>query len=484
MRLRTVLAVFVVFGGLLSAAAVGLGVFGGPSLNLTSEWVSDTGRDVSFNHHAAVAGRPQLAGQPQSANQSQSADQSQLANQSEESDGQQPTGMAYAPISGRVDTDQCALYGLHAENGSSAWRYQVPESACTIHSVADPTLADYDDDGTEEVLAATTEKAIVALHPTTGEVEFRHNLSSYGYTRPIVADLVDDEDGAGDEGGEDGARGEDGEDGARGEDGEDGARGEDGEGGDNSSEIIVVDAQGEVSVLHPNGSVAWSKQLGRYTWGQPAVADFDGDGAPELAVGIGGKGTVTLFERDGTVAWNHTEAFDDSITWMTTGQADDDSAVEIIAATSTGTVTALDGQRGETEWHHEFGGFAAVHAFGDGDRDGETEVYAVARDGKVRAIGAATGTIEWTTQLTNADVQMTPPPTLGDVDGDGEPELVAATNDGKVAVVAPDSGEVLARYERDVAIFARPVLADVDDDGTAEIFVTYGDGRVVRLSAE
>jgi outer membrane protein assembly factor BamB len=422
MRLRTVLVAFVVFGGLLGSAAVGLGVFGGSSLSLTSEWVSDTGRDVTANHHAAAAGRPEVAGRPRE------------------------TGMVYAPISGRADTDQCALYGLHAENATSAWRYQVPESACTIHSVADPTLADYDGDGTVEVLAATTERALVAIHPTTGEVEFRHELDSYGYTRPIVADLVG--------------------------------------GGSNSSEIVVVDAQGTVSVLRSNGSVAWSKQLDRYTWGQPAVADFDGDGAPELAVGIGGNGTVYLFERDGTVAWKRTDALEDSVTWMTTGQADDDPAVEIVAATSAGTVEALDGRGGETEWSRDFGRFASVHAFGDGDRDGEAEVYAGARDGTLRAIEAATGTVEWTTQLTNADVQMTPPPTLGDVNGDGESELVAATNDGTVAVVAPESGEVLARYERDVAIFARPVLADVDDDGAAEVFVTYGDGRVVRLSAE
>jgi outer membrane protein assembly factor BamB len=432
MRLRTVLVAFAVFGGLLSVAAVGLGVFGGSSLSLTSEWVSDTGRDVTANHHAAAAGQPDVAGRP------------------ERSGG--PPGMVYAPISGRADTDQCALYGLHAENATSSWRYQVPESACTIHSVADPTLADYDGDGTDEVLAATTEKAIVALHPTTGEVEFRHELDSYGYTRPIIADLLGGGDGA--------------------------------DSDDDASEIVVVDAQGTVSVLRANGSVAWSKRLDSYTWGQPAVADFDGDGAPELAVGIGGNGTVYLFERDGTVAWKRTDAFDDSITWMTTGQADDDPAVEIVAATSAGTVTALDGRRGETEWNRDFGRFAAVHAFGDGDRDGETEVYAGARDGKLRAIEAATGTVEWTTQLTSADVQMTPPPTLGDVDGDGEAELVAATNDGKVAVVAPESGDVLSRYERDVAIFARPVLADVDDDGAAEVFVTYGDGRVVQLAVE
>ncbi|WP_435181409.1 PQQ-binding-like beta-propeller repeat protein [Halorussus sp. AFM4] len=413
MRLRTVVVILGVLVGLLGVVAFGLGAFGGETVTLTTEWVSETGREVTANHHAVAAGRPQ--------------DQ----------------GMVYAPVSGRSDTTQCALYGLYAVNGTTAWQYQVPAANCTIHSVADPTLADYDSDGTVEVLAGTTEQAVIAFHPTTGAVEFRHNLSSYGYTKPVVADFV----------------------------------------GDDAKEIIVVDAHGSVYVLRPNGSVVWSKQLGRYTWGQPAVADFDGDGESELAVGIGGEGDLYLFEQNGTIAWRRTDPFGGSITWMTTGQADEDTAKEIVTATPAGGVTMFDGKRGTVEWEHDFGRFAAVHAFGDGDGDGSPEVYAVARDGKLRSIAAGSGEIEWTTTLTTADVQMMPPPSLADVDGDDSPELVAVTNDGTAAVVNPTTGDVLAHYERDVPIFTHPILADVDRDGRAEAFVMYGDGRVVALSA-
>lgn len=412
MRLRTVVVVLVVLVGLLGAATVGFGLFGGPDADLTTEWVSETGREVTANHHAVAAGRPR------------------------------DRGMVYAPVSGRSDTDQCALYGLHAANGTTAWQYRIPAANCTIHAAADPTLADYDGDGTVEVLAGTTERAVIAFHPTTGAVEFRYNLSSYGYTKPVVADFV----------------------------------------GDDAKEIVVVDAHGSVYVLRANGSVVWSKQLSRYTWGQPAVADFDGDGAQELSVGIGGEGDLYLFEQNGTVAWRRTDPFGGSIAWMTTGQGDGDAPREIVTATPAGGVTMFDGERGAVEWQHDFGRFAAVHAFGDGDGDGAPEVYAVARDGELRSIGAENGEIEWTTTLTTADVQMMPPPSLGDVDGDGSPELVAVTNDGTAAVVNPTTGDVLARYERDVPIFTHPSLADVDGDGRAEVFVTYGDGRVVALS--
>lgn len=414
MRWVTAAAIGVVFVALAVAIVLGLGLVGGPSDDLTLEtrWVSDTGRDVNANHHAVAVG--------------------EIDNET----------MVYAPVSGRRDTEQCGLYAFYA-NGSRAWSYPVPPENCTIHSVADATTADYDDDGEIEVLTATTEQAVHAFDGRTGAAKLRYNLTSYGYTRPVIADLT----------------------------------------GDGQREIIVVDAFGTVSVIRPDGTTIWEKQLETYTWGQPAVADFDGDGDRELAVGIGGEGSLVLFEADGSVAWTRTEGIEGGVTWMNTGQADDDQPVEIVVATPAGSVLTIDGASGEQEWRRDFEAFAAVHAFGDGDGDGTPEVYATARDGILRAIDASTGDIEWTTTLTTERVQMMPPPTFGDVDGDGAPELVTASNDGSVSVVDPRSGEIRGQYERDAAIFTHPTTADLDGDGDDEILVIYGDGRVVVLDA-
>jgi len=411
MQLRTALAAVVVIVALAGTAVLGFSTVADSGGTLTERWVSNTMSGTQSNHHAPAAG--QVNG----------------------------NGMLFSPISGEVDSNQCALVAQNATSGSSRWHEPIPPANCTIHAVADPTLADFVGDDAKEIIATSTEQEVAAYRPRTGEQVFQYNLTDYGYTQPVVADLT----------------------------------------GNETNELVVVDVQGTVFVLRPNGTAVWTEQLASYTFGQPAVEDFDADGKPEIVVGTS-SGQLVLFERNGTRMWNRTRPFESSITWMTTGQADDDPATEIVTATVDGRVTTIDGKHGAVQWQRDFGEFAAVHAFGDGDGDGEPEVYAVAKDGKLRSLNASDGSVEWTTTLTTESVQMMPPPAMGDVDNDTDPELVAATNDGIVSVVNPDSGDVLASYERDVPIYVHPTVADTDCDGTAEVYVIYGDGRVVSLS--
>lgn len=410
MRRRTLVllaAVLVVLGG--GAVTLAVDVGSGPAV--TERWVSDTGTGITSNHHAVAAGRV---------------------------DGE---GFVYAPVSDADDADDCRLAALDSENGTTQWTHPIPPENCTIHSVADPTIADADGDGESEVLASTTTERLLTLSATDGRIERTATLTDYGYTEPLVADF-------------------------------------DGDGG---NEIAVVDVRGVVFVIDGRtGETRWRYDLNSTTFAAPRAADFTGDGTVELAVGVSGNRLV-LFDGDGTVLWDRDD-FVSSVGWTATVERGD--GTDLAVATTDGHVAVLDGRTGETQWRTDLGRLAAVHAVADGDDDGESEVYAVALDQRLRAFDATTGDVEWETTVSADDNQMTPPPAVGDLDGDASLELVVAANGGDVAVVDAATGEVLGTYAREQPIYTHPTLADTDGDGDDEAYVMYGDGRVVALDWE
>jgi outer membrane protein assembly factor BamB len=381
----------------------------GPTLSAT--WLSDPPDNAGGNHHGPAVGT--VDGQP----------------------------LVFAPISGVSQGPACRLAALDAATGEALWRHQVPPEDCTVHAVADPTLADRN--GRLSVIVATTENAVFDLDPATGAVRDRFDLASYGYTPPQMVDLLP-------------------------------ARGR---------ELLIADARGTVQLIDANGSVRWRESYGAFIWAQPIVADFSGGGEPQVAIGTS-DGRLLVLDRTGGRVREVVDPFNGSITWMATGQLDEDPALEIVAATASGQAIAVDGATGRVQWTRTFGQFAAVAAVGDGNNDGTNEVYVTAADGMVRALAGETGRTEWERTVATTDVQMMPPPVLGDVTGDATVDLVVVSNDGRVVALNPGSGAVLAEYTRDEMVFEKATLADVDDDPGLETFVIYADGAVVRLDYE
>jgi outer membrane protein assembly factor BamB len=375
------------------------------------EWESDTARSVQGNHHPPAVG-PDGGGDR----------------------------LVFAPLSGAGDTDECALVALSGASGETRWTRPIPPSACTIHSVATPAVADHDADGDREVLAATTERELLVLSAATGRRELAAGLSAYGYTEPVVADLL----------------------------------------GDATPETLVVDVAGLVHAYRPDGSLAWSRALDGYVWGRPVVADADGDGRPEVAVGLG-DGRLHLLERGGRDAWDRPLSFDGAVTWTTAADLDGRAGVEVLVATDAGAVAAVGGDR-EVHWKRTVGRFAAVGAAGDTDDDGDPEVHVTDRSGRLRALDGATGEPEWTLGLTGDDLQAATPPRLADLDGDGDPEVVATTHDGRIHAV--DDGTLVASHRVGGPLYAPPTVADLEGDGDDELLITRGDGVVVAVDWE
>ncbi|MDZ7702370.1 MAG: PQQ-binding-like beta-propeller repeat protein [Halobacteriales archaeon] len=399
------LAVLLAVGG---AASVVL-LPSGPTLAET--WVSDPPEGASGNHHGPAVGT--VDGRP----------------------------LVFAPVSAGREGPACGLVALDAADGTEVWTHPVPPADCTVHAVADPTVADRD--GTLSVLVATTENAVFDLDPATGEVRERYALTSYGYTPPQVVDLLP---GGG-------------------------------------TELLIADAQGTVQLIAANGTVRWEQSFGAFVWARPIVADVSGGGGLQVAVGTS-DGRLLVLDRTGGIVRDVAEPFNGSITWLAGGQLDEDPALELVAATTSGQVVAVDGATGEVQWTRHLGRFASVAAVADGNADGTNEVFVAAADGVVRGLEGATGRTEWAREVATSPVQMMPPPVVGDVTGDAQDDLVVASNDGRVVALNPASGSILAEYTRETTAFEKPTLADVDGDRELEVFVMYSDGAVVRLDYE
>ncbi|PSP79879.1 hypothetical protein BRC88_07085 [Halobacteriales archaeon QS_4_69_225] len=338
-------------------------------------------------------------------------------------------------IEGVTDTS-CALVWLDPSNGDAERQAGLPAENCTNHALTEPAIDDIDGDGTPEVLSATGDQRLVAHDADTGAERWRHPTTSLGYSKPATANLLP---------------------------------------GD-GKEVVVVDLQGGLFVVRSNGTTAWDRNHDSSTWADPQIADFDGDGDPEIAVGTGDA--IYLYEADGELLWEK----DISAQFLVTGQADDGKAPELFVA-SNDDVVALDGDDGGTIWSRSLDTISKMHSVGDGDGDGTDEVYLGLSGGTVQALDASDGTDEWSTQFPGEN-RIMPPPTLGDIGGDRSPELVVGTQEGVVYVLDPSSGEQLATYERETPIWTYPVLADIDEDPGSEILIMYGDGRVAALSFE
>ncbi|MHB0960422.1 MAG: putative Ig domain-containing protein [Pirellulaceae bacterium] len=145
------------------------------------------------------------------------------------------------------------------------------------------------------------------------------------------------------------------------------------------AEIAVV-SQGNVYLLDHLGAIAWGSVVhGGGLGGPPTIADFDGDGMPEI--GVAGLYRYTVLETDGTVKWQ--VAIQENSAALTASSAfdfDGDGRVEIV--------------------------------YGDED---SLDIY-----------NGVDGTIRYTFDRSNDTV--TEYPVIVDVDGDGQAEIITVAN--------------------------------------------------------
>lgn len=194
----------------------------------------------------------------------------------------------------------------------------------------------------------------------------------------------------------------------------------------------------------------------------PAIADMDGDGAPEVSCGR------IILNGDGSVRHN-LGAGPYGRKTSVPADVDLDGEMELVLGNG---VYRLDGT---ALWEREErGGYVAVANFDDDD----LAEMVVVGDGAVRVLNAEDGTLVWSTAHGDGGDFDGGPPVVADLDGDGAPEVGVQHRTTYTAFDTDGSALWIAPIE-DNSAFTGSVGFDFDGDGSVEI--VQADTQKIRI---
>ncbi len=214
----------------------------------------------------------------------------------------------------------------------------------------------------------------------------------------------------------------------------------------------------------PDNCVDYANLHGGNEWGGPAIADLDGDGAPEIVLG------AAVFRANGQLWWKGSGCIGDNGVGPLSAVADldRDGKAEVITGC---TAYRYDGQ---VSWSNGLAdGFVAIGNF---DADEFPEIVVVS-NGAAR-VQNHDGSVLWGPVDLPGDGRGGPP-TVADFDGDGLPEIGIADRD--TYVVLDSDGSILwqaATQDHSSSATGSSVF-DFEDDGFAE--VVYNDETTLRV---
>lgn len=237
--------------------------------------------------------------------------------------------------------------------------------------------------------------------------------------------------------------------------------------GDGRPEILALGSGGGLLVFDQTGQLKWSSPVLAGSGASAiAVADLDGDGQPEIIVGN------TVLNANGTLRWQGTGSRGENLAgaWLSVvADLDLDGYQEVIAGG-----TAYD-HTGRRLWQNDAlgDGFAAIGNFDDTPTPEIVVVY----KGRLSLLNAQGVTLWGPVFLPGGGLGG--PPTVADMDGDGRPEIGVAGSsrysvfDARGSLVWSVPIEDVSSQSTGSSVF------DFDGDGRAE--VVYADEHTLRL---
>jgi hypothetical protein len=203
--------------------------------------------------------------------------------------------------------------------------------------------------------------------------------------------------------------------------------------GDPSNGMELV---GGGAVYHMDGTLYWSvlDHIGAGVAGYPAVADLDGDGAPDVAAVFPSTHEVYAFTHDGTPIW---------------GPMDVNNGVPAAASAPQG------------------GGPPTIADF---DGNGRPDVATAGGYGYL-VLNGQTGAVLWQSTATTDTSSRVTGSSVFDFEGDGPAEAIY-NDEHNLRVYRGADGQVLVKLcSTSGTLWENPVIVDVDGDDHAEIVV-------------